>query len=254
MEAARIDPRLPEGAPAPAPVLQLRGVERRYGAFRPALGALDLALGRGEFLVVQGPGGCGKSVLLRLMAGLERPSAGSVHIAGEDLAALRPRARAHMRRSLGYLPPGAGLLLQRSVLHNVALAPWVAGNEREEGLRRARAALALVGIDPDRQGDLPVGQLPAGERQCVAVARAIANRPALLLLDDLIAPLDTARADRVLNVLSQFADAGIAIVATQRADAGAAAPLPAPWPARARALRLSDGVPVLPAVDSGPAA
>ena len=253
MESPRIEPHLSAEVP-PAPLLELSRVERRYGAFRPALVALDLRIQRGDFLVVQGPGGCGKSVLLRLMAGLERPSAGSVHIAGEDLAALRPRARAHMRRSLGYLPPGAGLLLQRSVLHNVALAPWVAGNEREEGLRRARAALALVGIDPDRQGDLPVGQLPAGERQCVAVARAIANRPALLLLDDLIAPLDTARADRVLNVLSQFADAGIAIVATQRADAGAAAPLPAPWPARARALRLSDGVPVLPAVDSGPAA
>jgi len=242
MDAARIEPRLADGVPGPAPVLELRGVQRRYGAFRPALGALDLALGRGDFLVVQGPCGCGKSVLLRLMAGLEPPSAGSVRIAGEDFAALRPRARAQLRRSIGYLAPGSGLLLRRSVLQNVALAPWVAGIDHDEGIRRARAALALVGVDADSQGDLPVGQLPSGERQCVALARALANRPALLLLDDLMAALDSARADRVLNVLSQFADAGIAIVATQRADAGNAAPLPAPWPARARALRLVDGV------------
>lgn len=242
MVASRIEPRLAEGAPPP--LLELRGVERRYGAFRPALGALDLAVARGDFLVVQGPGGCGKSVLLRLMAGLEPPSAGSVRIAGEDLAALRPRARAQLRRSIGYLPAGAGLLLQRSVLQNVALAPWVAGNDRDEGIRRARAALALVGIDADRQGDLPVGQLPVGERQCVALARALANRPALLLLDDLAAPLDGARADRVLGVLNQFADAGVAVVASLRGDAGNAAPLPAPWPARARLLRLLDGAPV----------
>jgi putative ABC transport system ATP-binding protein len=240
MQASRIEPQLSDPAAA-APLLELAGVERRYGAFRPALVGVSLAVRRGEFLLVQGAGASGKSVLLRLMAGLERPSAGSVRVAGEDLARLGPAGRAHMRRSIGYLPPGGGLLAARSVLENVALAPWAAGTARDEGLRRARVALDLVGIDAERSAQTDCGQLPSGERQRVALARALANRPALLLLDDLLAPLDQAAADRVLRLLDPFCDAGVTVIVTQRSDVPATPPLPAPWPARARLLRLQDG-------------
>lgn len=241
MESPRIEPQLSDPGQAP-PLLEIEGVERRYGAFRPALATLDLAVPRGQFLVVQGPGGSGKSVLLRLAAGLERPSAGRVRMAGEDLARLRPRALAHLRRSIGYLPPGGGLLAGRSVLENVALAPWAAGSDREDGIRRARAALALVGIDADRDAQTRCADLSSGERQCVALARALVNRPALLVLDDLLAPLDNATADRVLRVIAQFGDAGVAVIASQRTDNADSAPLLAPWPARARQLRLQDGI------------
>jgi ABC-type ATPase involved in cell division len=240
MPAPRIEPQLSDTS-ATVPLLELRGVEQRYGTFRPALVGLDLAVRRGEFLVVQGPGASGKSVLLRLMAGLEKPSAGAVHIAGEDLARLRPAARAQMRRSIGYLPPGGGLLLSRSVLDNVALAPWAAGVPREEGLRRARVALDLVGIDADRSAQTRCGELPGGERQCVALARALANRPALLLLDDLLAPFDSATAQRVLRLLDPFSEAGVSVIVAQCTDAAPAIPLPPPWPARARLLCLRDG-------------
>ncbi len=240
MPASRIEPQLSDAAVA-APLLQLAGVEQRYGAFRPVLVGLDLEARRGEFLLVEGPGGSGKSVLLRLMAGMERPATGTVRVAGEDLARLSAAGRAQMRRSIGYLPPGGGLLPGRTVLENVALAPWAAGTARDEGIRRARVALGLVGLDAERTAQLPCSQLPAGERQCVALARALANRPALLLLDDLLAPFDAAAAARILRVLDPFSEAGVTIVVAQRSATPASLPLPAPWPARARLLRLHDG-------------
>jgi ABC-type ATPase involved in cell division len=240
MPIARIEPQLSD-ATTSVPLLELAGVEQRYGAFRPALVGVNLAARRGEFLLIQGAGASGKSVLLRLMAGLERPSVGTVRIAGEDLARLRPAARAQMRRSIGYLPPGGGLLLARSVLENVALAPWAAGTACDEGIRRAHAALELVGVDAQRSAQTPCSHLPGGERQCVALARALANRPALLLLDDLLAPFDSASAERILRLLDPFSEAGVTVVVVQRADAASAMPLPPPWPARARLLRLQDG-------------
>src|SRR5271169_1911483 len=92
-------------AGASGPFLALEQVEQRYGAFRPALVGIDLSVARGEFVVIAGSGGCGKSVLLRLLAGLESPAGGRIRIAGENLAGMRPRVRAHLRRSMGILPP-----------------------------------------------------------------------------------------------------------------------------------------------------
>lgn len=225
----------------PSPLLVLERVEKRYGAFRPALVSVDLTVRRGEFLVILGPGDSGKSVLLRMLAGLEAPSGGTIRIAGEDLTRMRPGALAHLRRSMGILPPGGSLLDRRSVVENVALAAWVAGTAHEEGVRRARAALGLLGFDLDRYGGAPCAQLASGQRQCVALARALVNRPALLLLDDLVAPLDATSAARVMKVVDQFSEAGVTVVASMRVDTSAAPPEPGPWPARARVLRLLDG-------------
>jgi len=224
-----------------APFLSLERVEKRYGQFRPALLGLDLTVARGELLLVQGPAGAGKSVLLRLLAGLEAPSSGAIRIAGEDLSRMQPRARAHLRQSMGVLPAGEALLERRSVLENVALAAWVAGTTLEEGVRRARAALDLVGFDSERLGTMACAQLASGQRKCVALARALVNRPALLLLDDLLDALDTASAARALAVVEQFSSAGVTVIATQRTGGSTAGASVAPWPAGARALHLTDG-------------
>lgn len=232
--AVRTEPQLSDSA-ASATVLALERVEKRYGAFRPALMDVNLTVARGEFVVLQGPGGSGKSVLLRLLAGLEAPSGGSVRIAGEDLAHMGPGAMAHLRRSMGILPPGDSLLNHYSVMENVALAARVAGTAADEGVRRARAALALVGVDVEHYGDAPCAQLAAGQRQCVALARALVNRPVLLLLDDLLAALDEAAAARVLDVVRHFSEDGVTIIASTRLEASG------PWPAHARRLGLHDG-------------
>lgn len=234
----RTEPYLSESGPH-APLLSLERVEKRYGEFRPALVGLDLAVGRGEFLLIEGAAAAGKSVLLRLLAGLEAPSAGTLRIAGEDLTRMRPRALAHLRRSMGIVPPDDCLLHGRSVVENVALAAWVAGTTFDEGMRRARAALELVGLDVQRYGAAPCAHLASGQRQCVALARALVNRPALLLLDDLLAPLDDATAARVIAVIDQFSAAGVTVIAATRI--GLSAPTAALWPARARTLRLVDG-------------
>ncbi|BAP90017.1 polyamine/opine/phosphonate or spermidine/putrescine transporter ATP-binding protein [Burkholderiales bacterium GJ-E10] len=241
--------------PVATPVLSAEGVERRYGALRPALQGIDLQVQRGEFVVLEGPGGSGKSVLLRLLAGLDTPSAGVIRIAGEDLAAVGPLARAHLRRSLGILSAAAPLLVRHSVLDNVAFAAWVADVGADEGLRRARAALELVGLDANRLGGIRCADLASGEARRVALARALVNRPALLLLDDLLEDLDAPVAAQLVAVVDQFAGAGVTVVASTRApahprpdtDPGAnAASAPATriargWPARARILRLRDG-------------
>ncbi len=228
---------VPPSAPSPVsvPLLAAAGLEKHYGAFRPALVGVDFSLDRGGVLLVEGPGGSGKSVLLRLLSGIEAPSGGSVRVAGEDLVRMRPRARAHLRRSMGILPPGGALLDDRSAVDNVALAAWVAGTDVQEGLRRARTALETLGIDVGRHGDAPCRRLSGGQRQCVALARAIVNRPALLLLDDPLESLDAGAAARVMAVLGRFAEGGVAIVATARGATGEA------WPQGAHRLRLEQG-------------
>lgn len=238
--SVRIEPYLSEPT-VQAPLLSCEAVEKRYGEFRPALIGLDLVIGRGEFVLVQGPAGSGKSVLLRLLAGLEMPSAGAIRIAGEDLAQMRPRALTHLRRSMGILPPGESLLRRRSVLENVALAAWVAGSTFEEGMRRAQAALELVGLDVERYGAVGCTELASGQRQCAALARALVNRPALLLLDDLLCPLDEVTATRVIGVLDQFSAAGVTVVAALRTGPAGTMLSDAPWPERTRTLRLVDG-------------
>ena len=240
------------------PVLSAEGVEKRYGASRPALQGIDLQVRRGDFVVIEGPGGSGKSVLLRLLAGLDAPSAGVIRIAGEDLAAVGPLARAHLRRSLGILSAAAPLLARHSVLDNVAFAAWVADVGADEGLRRARAALELVGLDANRLGGIRCADLASGEARRVALARALVNRPALLLLDDLLEDLDRPVAAQLVAVVDQFAGAGVTVVASTRApahprpdadpgtdaaSARAAAQAAGGGPARARILHLRDGRP-----------
>lgn len=226
-------------APAPGtppPVVAFEKVERRYGAFRPALLDVELAVVRGQCLVVHGAAGAGKSVLLRLAAGLEDPTGGVVRIAGEAIGRLGPRPRALLRRSMGILPPGDLLLDARTALENVALAAWVAGVARDEGLRRASAALQTLGVGSG-QADGPAGSLSGSQRRCVALARALVNRPALLLLDDPFGGLDEAAGLRAGQMLAQFSASGVTIMAA----AGAAGATLQAWPAAAHHVRLVDG-------------
>jgi len=219
-------------------LLNLDRVEVRRGTFRLVLSELDLQIARGELVFISGPSGSGKTTLLRLMAGLEQPTAGRVVIAGQDVARLGARARAHLRRLIGIVPQETMLLDDCSVIDNVCAPALIAGEARGEAAERARVALERVGLEVGRVGGLRAGELSNGERRRVALARALANRPALLLLDEpplleAAAPagseegidlnVGAAPTERLFELLTAFCQSGVtAIVATR--DVTAAGP------------------------------
>jgi cell division transport system ATP-binding protein len=199
-------------------LLTLDHVEVRRGTFRLVLSDLSLAVARGELIVVAGPSGAGKSTLLRLMAALELPTSGRISIAGQDVARLNARARAHLRRQIGIVAQDTVLFEDRSVIDNVSAPALIAGERRPEAINRAGAALQRVGFDATQYGALRCDQLAGFERRRVALARALANRPALLLIDE-AAGLGTDPAldlKGLLDTLAPFCSSGVAAVVATR--------------------------------------
>jgi cell division transport system ATP-binding protein len=214
------------------PFVQLDRASKKYGAFRLALSDATLTVHRSEFLLLIGGSGAGKSTLLRLVGAMEAPSSGSVRIAGEEPVKMRPNALAFLRRSIGFVMQEPLLLDRRSVLENVML-PAIASNQtRREALERARTALSRARFD---DLDAVPGELSNGARHRVALARAIVNRPALLLVDDPISWLDAGAADNMLQLLEQFAISGVTVVMASQRE-------PERLPARARLVRINHGV------------
>jgi len=198
-------------------LLDLDRIEVRRGAFRLVLSDLSLKVARGELVALVGPSGAGKSTLLRLMAGIELPTAGRVTIAGQDVARLARRARAHLRRRIGIVSQETLLFEDCSVIDNVSAPALIAGERRAEAVDRARFALQRVGLDAAQVGPLRCDRLSAGQRRQVVLARALANRPALLLIDEPTGigpgPGDTRP---LFEILEQFCKAGVtAVVATR---------------------------------------
>ena len=159
---------------------------------------ISFGLQPGGSLAIQGPSGSGKSTLLAILAGLERPSAGSVTVAGRRLEALSERELSAFRaRTMGFVFQSYHLLPHFSALQNVVIGAEIAGIPAP--MARAREALDRVGLG-DRTGHLP-GQLSGGECQRVAIARATVTRPALLLCDEPTGSLDPRNADRVFELI-----------------------------------------------------
>ena len=176
----------PDDAPRPQAALTLRGVRKRYpGADHDALVDLDLEVGAGSVTAVVGASGCGKTTLLRLVAGLEIPDAGTVRIGGDDVAGegvwVQPEAR-----GVGMVFQDFALFPHLTVRENVAYG--LRGMKRNTREARVREMLALTGID-ELAARYP-HQLSGGQRQRVALARALAPDPRLLLLDEPFSSLD----------------------------------------------------------------
>ncbi len=196
---------------ATAPVIDMRAVSRTYGEGPPALADVTLSVAAGEALAVLGPSGSGKSTLLNLIAGLDRPSTGSVTVDGLRVDELSEAGSARYRRTkVGMVFQFFNLLDDLTVTDNVLLPAQLAGMPRAEA--RARAAGLLADLRIDRHADAYPGRLSGGERQRVAVARALMNRPALLLADEPTGALDTASGADVRELLAELNASGQTIV------------------------------------------
>jgi putative ABC transport system ATP-binding protein len=159
---------------------------------------VSLDVPAGQFLAIAGPSGSGKSTLLGLLAGLDRPTAGRIEVAGVELTALDEDALARFRRDrIGYVFQSFHLLPTLTARENVAVPLELAGED--EAAARAGALLEEVGL-ADRAHHYPV-QLSGGEQQRVAVARAVARRPALLLADEPTGNLDSATGKQIIELL-----------------------------------------------------
>ncbi len=193
------------------PLIELDAVTRRYDGGPPALDEVSLTVDHGEAVAVLGPSGSGKSTLLNLVAGLDRPTSGTVTVDGARIDTLGEAASARYRRAtVGLVFQFFNLLDDLTVFDNVVLPAQLAGASRAETTRRANDLLGALGID--RHARAYPGRLSGGERQRVAVARALMNRPALLLADEPTGALDTASGTDVRRLLTDLHADGQTIV------------------------------------------
>ncbi|MCY1138030.1 ABC transporter ATP-binding protein [Actinoplanes sp. Pm04-4] len=193
------------------PLIELQEVTRRYDEGPPALNEVSLSIAPGEAVAVLGPSGSGKSTMLNLMAGLDRPSAGTVTVDGVRVDQLGEAASARYRRArIGLVFQFFNLLDDLTVAGNVMLPAQLAGMSRAVAERRASELLGRLGVD--RHADAYPGRLSGGERQRVAVARALMNKPALLLADEPTGALDTAAGEDVMRLLTELHADGQTVV------------------------------------------
>ncbi len=169
---------------SPAAALRAEGLVKRYGSV-VALDAVSIAIAAGECVALIGESGSGKTTLLRTFNRLVDPDAGRVFIDDDDARELDPIP---LRRRIGYVPQEGGLLPHWRVRRNVALVPWLTGSRDADA--SADAALRLVGLDPAVFAERWPRQLSGGQRQRAAIARALAGRPRVLLMDEPFGALD----------------------------------------------------------------
>ncbi|SDG54253.1 cell division ATP-binding protein FtsE [Propionivibrio dicarboxylicus] len=183
---------------------------KRYSEGLTALRDVSFAIEDGEMVFITGHSGAGKTTLVRLLAAIERPTSGSIIVNGQNLASLRRGAIPYLRRNFGLIFQDQKLLFDRSVLDNVLLPLAIIGLAPKEAARRARAALDKVGLQA-REKAFPIA-LSGGEQQRLAIARAVVNRPAILLADEPTANLDSDTAADILDIFQAFHQVGVTVI------------------------------------------
>jgi putative ABC transport system ATP-binding protein len=193
-------------------LIRLGEVTKRYAAGGPpALDDLSLSVGAGEAVAVMGPSGSGKSTLLNLAAGLDKPTSGTVTVAGQRIDTLSETRLARYRRTqVGMIFQFFNLLDDLTVADNVLLPAQLAGTPRRQARARCAGLLDQLGIG--RYRDSYPGRLSGGERQRVAIARALVNDPAVLLADEPTGAVDTATGEEIGQLLLDLNAAGQTLV------------------------------------------
>jgi putative ABC transport system ATP-binding protein len=197
------------------PLVQLERVTKRYDNLRAdaaaAVADVSAAVAEGEAVAIMGPSGSGKSTLLNLIAALDRPTSGTVRVAGERIDALNETGAARFRRRhIGMIFQFFNLLEDMTVADNVLLPAQLGGQPRARARARARELLDRLQIG--RYADTYPARLSGGERQRVAIARALVNEPPLLLADEPTGALDTANGEAIGELLLELNSAGQTLI------------------------------------------
>jgi cell division transport system ATP-binding protein len=185
-------------------------VSKRYPEGHEALSELSFEIPAEELVFLTGHSGAGKSTLLKLIMLMERPSRGQVLINGQNLKGLRSSGIPALRRQIGVVFQNHQLLFDRSVFNNVALPLLIAGYSHRETGRRVRAALEKVGL-LSREKDMPV-TLSGGEQQRIGIARAVVNKPQILLADEPTGNLDPTLSAEIMSLFEQFNQVGVTVL------------------------------------------
>ena len=190
-------------------MIQFDNVTLTYPDGTVAVGGISLHIPAGSTTVLLGSSGSGKTTLLRMVNAMVRPTSGRVLVDGEDVAGRDPVA---LRRSIGYVLQDGGLFPHRRIIDNIATVPLLEGMPKQEAHARSLELMDLVGLTPDLARRFP-SQLSGGQRQRVGVARALANRPRILLMDEPFGALDPlVRADLQRELIDLQRRIGVTIV------------------------------------------
>ena len=217
-------------------MIEFSAVHKRYPGGYEALRGVSFTVADAELLFITGHSGAGKSTLLKLIPVIERVNAGSVMVNGQNVSAMSSRAIPFLRRNIGQIFQDQKLLYDRSVFDNVILPLNVTGVHPKDGAKRARAALDKVGLLP-REKSNPIA-LSGGEQQRLAIARAIVNRPSILIADEPTANLDAQYAGDIVDLFVDFNRVGVTVIIATHDEQVIAR---ASAKTKTRSLRLTSG-------------
>lgn len=191
-------------------MIEASNLTKRYPGGLDAVKDASFRIDAGQMVLITGHSGAGKTTLVKLISTIERPTSGSLVVNGQNLTALRRSALPHVRRHFGLVFQDQKLLFDRSALDNVMLPLQIAGLARREAIRRAQAALDKVGLLAREKAN-PIA-LSGGEQQRLAIARAVVNRPTVLIADEPTGNLDAESAADILELFADFHRVGVTVV------------------------------------------
>lgn len=191
-------------------MISFKHVHKRYPGGHEALKNVTFEIEEGEMVFITGHSGAGKSTLFKLIMAIERPTTGNVLVNKQNLNVLKSRALPFLRRNIGIIFQDHKLLFDRNVFANVMLPLQIGGFDYKESIKRVRAALDKVGL-LNRERSFPIA-LSGGEQQRLCIARAIVNRPAILLADEPTGNLDTNYAQDIMEIFKSFHQVGTTLL------------------------------------------